>query len=98
MPDPFLGATPKQIITELTAALVPLAPGATVRVGEPHLGVCNVGVDLPCTPRGTSPIVRERQLHRALEAAGLLLAPHALAPHVDGQVRGSVRIAPSPSR
>lgn len=98
MSDPFLGATPERIITELTAALVPVAPGATIRVGEPHLGVRNVGVDLPRTPRGTSPAISERQLHRALEAAGLLLAPHALAPHVDGQVRGSVRVAPSPSR
>lgn len=88
-----LGATPDQIRAALLAVL---PPGSAVTVAEPHLGVRNVGIDLPRAPRGTSRAVYEGQLHRALEGAGMLLAPLAIGPRAPGRIRGSVRVeAPS---
>lgn len=94
--EPFRNATPAQITAALKAALATLAPGAIVRVGDELHGLRNIGVDVPRAPRGEVPSVYERGLHRALEAAGVTMAPHHLGPAVAGRIRGSVRVGEAP--
>jgi hypothetical protein len=94
---PFRAATPKEIASRISLALAELAPGAVVRVGAEHRGVRNVAIDIPIRPRSITPGVYMRLVGRALEAAGVVCAPDALAPAVHGRVRAMVRTADPPA-
>jgi hypothetical protein len=93
MPDSFLDPS----TTALTArihAIASTAAGApvAVRVGEERHGYRNVGIDLPSGRRSADEkrLLRQR-VWEALERSGVVMAPNALAPKVDGDLRGTVR-------
>lgn len=89
------GASPEQIVAILQQVF---PPGSVVRVGDEHHGRHNVGVDLPRCPRGEAPTVYRRNVHRALEGAGVQLAHDTLCPPVRGQIRGTVQVGDPPVR
>ena len=99
--DPFLGAPIVDVLARIESA-ARHAAGAplTVRVGDVDtLGLRNVAVDLPRgrRTRQASRVLRIR-LRDALGAIGVVLAPHALGPRVEGDIRGSVRVREAPPR
>jgi hypothetical protein len=89
----FLNRTHAEILARLTA-VVSEAAGAplVVRVGEEAYGARNVGVDLPRSRTKAEGAALRLRVREALEKARVVMAPHGLAPRVDGTLRGQVRV------
>ncbi len=94
----FLDFTSAAVAARVQAVATAAAGGpVVVRVGDEVHGFRNVGVDLPRARRSAAEgrLLRNR-VRAALEGAGVILAPTAIAPKVEGDILGNVRVRELP--
>jgi hypothetical protein len=86
---------PAAEIAARLSAIAAEAAGApcAVRLGDERHAFVNVGVDFPVRRRTREETRRLRErLWAALEGAGMVMAPNAIAPPARGDLRGQVQV------